>query len=106
MLTGRYDVLTGRKRYEVYIIVLMVIGGMAGAFFLGSWTTTNNTRVISQQIYDQGFTAGEISGMHKMENQCDDTVSSLARNCLKWENPNLRYGNVNLTEGSDVLPRL
>ncbi len=97
MQTGRYDGLTGAKRYEVYIIVLMVIGGMIGAFFLGSWTTTNNTRVISQQIYDQGFTAGEASGMHRMQLQCAGELLALRDNCEAWTVPNMRFGNVNLT---------
>ena len=99
MLTGRFDALTGRKRYEVYIIVLIVIGGMAGAFFLGSWTTTNNTTVISQQIYNQGFAVGEAKGINRMQAQCADELVALRDNCKPgcWINPDMRFGNVNLT---------
>jgi hypothetical protein len=84
---------------EVYLLILILAAGMAGSFFLGSWTTTNNTRVISQQIYDQGFTAGEVSGLNKMQTQCDSEVRAIASNCKLWEHPGLRFGNVNLTEG-------
>lgn len=106
MLTGRYDGLTGAKRYEVYIILLMFIGGMAGSFFLGSYMTTQNTNVISQQIYDQGFAAGEARGMNKMQTQCDGEVASLARNCKEWYDTNLRFQNIDLTTyGSEINGR-
>jgi Trk-type K+ transport system membrane component len=96
MLTGRYDALTGAKRYEVYIILLMFIGGIAGAFYLGARVTTDNTVIAVKQIYDQGFTAGETTGIQQANAQRDQLVRSIAANCKEWETPGLNFG-INLT---------
>ena len=95
---GRYDGLTMKKRYEVYILLLMVIGGMAGAFYLGAYTTQQTTNIASQQIYNQGVAAGEARGMNKMQSQCANELVALRDNCKPgcWVNPDMRFGNVEL----------
>jgi len=98
MAWGRYDALTGAKRYEVYIVLLMFIGGMAGAFYLGGRVATDGTAIAVKQIYDQGYAVGEAKGIQQANAQCDQKLRSLFANCKEWETPGLNYG-VNLTGG-------
>lgn len=79
-------------RRETYVIILMFILGMAGAFYLGSYTTQQTIDIASQRIYNQGVTAG----MSKMQAQCDSEVASLARNCKEWYNIDMRFQNIDL----------
>jgi len=83
-------------KWEVYILILTVMLGMAGAFYLGGRVTTDNTVIAVKQIYDQGFTAGKTTGIQQANAQRDQLVRSLVANCKEWETPGLNYG-INLT---------
>lgn len=90
------------SKFEICWIILLLVACIFGAFYFGTWVNQQTTSIISQQIsqqiYQRGFTAGEASGQNKMQTQCDREVQALARNCNVWENTNLRFGNVNLTQ--------
>jgi len=80
------------SRYEIYVIVLLFIGGMAGAFYLGAYTTQQTINIASQQIYNQGLTTGKTLGLHQGETQCNSQIQAIASNCVQWENPHMNYG--------------
>jgi hypothetical protein len=90
-------------RKYLYIAVTLVIAAAAlyGAFLLGAATSDNTHTMDVKAIYDQGFTAGEASGMHKMQLQCANELAALRDNCKGgWLIPNMQFGNVNISETS------
>jgi hypothetical protein len=80
------------SRYEIYVIILLFIGGLAGAFYLGAYTTQQTINIASQQIYNQGLTTGKTLGLQQGEAQCNRAIQAIASNCMEWENPHLNYG--------------
>jgi hypothetical protein len=85
------------SRWEVYLTIVIIGLLMAWSFYLGANTTTNNTKIVSSQIYQQGYTEGQLY----MENQCRREIAAYASNCNEWNNPDMTTSHYNLTGGKE-----
>lgn len=92
-------VILGSK-WETYILFAGFALFVVGIFFLGQYTAGMVVTANTKAIYDQGFTAGDVSGQHKMQIQCAQELAALKDNCKGgWLVPDMQFGNVNLTPG-------